>query len=86
MNGKGCWKCWKDNVMIERLWWSLKYECVYLQAFDNGTDAKAGIAWWLNFYNQERPHSTLGLSTPAEAYKMYSHVKKVPPTATLVLT
>jgi len=65
MDGKGRWI---DNRMIERLWRSLKYECVYLHAFEKGTDAKAGIKKWLAYYNAERPHSSHGILTPNEAY------------------
>jgi putative transposase len=65
MDGKGRWI---DNRMIERLWRSLKYECVYLHAFERGADAKAGIKKWLAYYNAERPHSTHGILTPNEAY------------------
>jgi putative transposase len=54
--------------MIERLWLSLKYECVYLHAFERSADAKAGIKKWLAYYNAERPHSTHGILTPNEAY------------------
>ena len=50
---------WIDNRMIERLWRSLKYECVYLHAFERGSEAKAGIRKWLEYYNAEQPHSTL---------------------------
>lgn len=65
MDSKGRWM---DNVMIERLWRSLKYECVYLHAFETGSEAKAGIAKWITFYNQQRPHSSLDDKTPSEAY------------------
>ena len=65
MDGKGRWI---DNRMIERLWRSLKYECVYLHAFETGSQAKAGIGKWLAYYNAERPHSTHGILTPDEAY------------------
>ena len=65
MDGKGAWR---DNRMIERLWRSLKYECVYLHAFEKGSEAKAGIGKWLAYYNVERPHSTHGILTPDEAY------------------
>jgi len=65
MDGKGRWI---DNRMIERLWRSLKYECVYLYAFETGSQAKAGIGKWLAYYNAERPHSTHGILTPDEAY------------------
>jgi putative transposase len=65
MDGKGRWM---DNVFIERLWRSLKYECVYLNAFETGSEARAGIGRWIVYYNTERPHSALGERTPAEAY------------------
>ena len=66
MDGKGRWI---DNRMIERLWRSLKYECVYLHAFERGSEAKAGIGKWLAYYNADRPHSTHGILTPNEAYE-----------------
>ena len=65
MDGKGRWM---DNVMIEQLWRSLKYECVYLQAFETGSEARAGIGSWIDYYNIKRPHSALAGQTPAEAY------------------
>lgn len=65
MDGKGAWR---DNRMIERLWRSLKYECVYLNAFETGSEMRAGIGKWLNYYNADRPHSTHGILTPDEAY------------------
>lgn len=66
MHGKGQWI---DNVFIERLWRSLKYECIYLNAFDSFADANAGIDWWMTYYNNERPHSSLSDNkTPAEVY------------------
>ena len=65
MDGKGQWI---DNVFIERLWRSLKYECVYLNAFDSVRDAAVGIDYWMRYYNTERPHSSLGDRTPEEAY------------------
>jgi putative transposase len=65
MDGEGRWM---DNVFIERLWRSLKYECVYLQAFETCLEARAGIAWWIDDYNRERPHSMLDDRTPEEAY------------------
>jgi len=52
MDGKGRWM---DNVMIERLWRSLKYECVYLHAFEGGSEARKGIGEWIRFYNERRP-------------------------------
>ncbi len=66
MDGKGRWI---DNRMIERLWRSLKYECVYLNAFETGSEMRAGISKWLTYYNSERPHSTHGILTPDEAYE-----------------
>ncbi|MFC0281423.1 integrase core domain-containing protein, partial [Falsigemmobacter intermedius] len=57
-----------DNRMIERLWRSLKYECVYLNAFETGSEARKGIGAWISYYNEKRPHSSHGLLTPAEAY------------------
>lgn len=68
MDGKGRWT---DNVFVERLWRSLKYECVYLNAFDSVRDAITGIGIWMDYYNQERPHSSLGDLTPGEAYESW---------------
>lgn len=65
MDGRGRWM---DNVFIERLWRSLKYECVYLNAFETGSEARAGIGGWITYYNASRPHSALGGRTPAEAH------------------
>nr|WP_296430358.1 IS3 family transposase [Roseovarius sp. BRH_c41] len=65
MDGKGRWI---DNRMIERLWRSLKYECVYLRAFETGSQAREGIGRWLAYYNAERPHSTHGILTPDEVH------------------
>lgn len=65
MDGKGRWM---DNVFIERLWRSLKYECVYLREFETGHDAKAEIGGWIDYYNRERPHSAFVDKTPMEAY------------------
>ena len=65
MDGKGRWM---DNVMIERLWRSLKYECVYLQAFETGSQARAGIGRWIDYYNSSRPHSLFDGRTPEEVY------------------
>ncbi|MGB3562762.1 MAG: IS3 family transposase, partial [Thermoanaerobaculia bacterium] len=65
MDGKGRWM---DNVFIERLWRSLKYECAYLSEFATGSEARAGIGWWMSFYNERRPHSSLDDRTPEEAH------------------
>lgn len=65
MDGKGRWM---DNIFIERLWRSLKYECVYLREFETGVDAKREIGNWLDYYNTDRPHSSLADKTPMEVY------------------
>jgi putative transposase len=65
MDGKGRWT---DNVMIERLWRSLKYECIYLHAFETASEVRQGIERWIDYYNLERPHSSLDDRTPHEAY------------------
>ena len=57
-----------DNVFIESLWRSLKYECVYLNEFETGSQAREGIGRWMTYYNEERPHSALDDLTPSEAY------------------
>jgi len=66
MDGKG--RC-MDNVFVERLWRSLKYEEVYLKAYDTVAEARAGIAAWLRFYNHERPHQALDYRTPWQAFQ-----------------
>jgi putative transposase len=65
MDGKGAWR---DNVFVERLWRSVKYEEVYLRAYDSAGEARACIGRYLNFYNGRRPHSSLDGATPDEAY------------------
>jgi len=65
MDGRGRWM---DNVFIERLWRSLKYECVYMNAFETGSETRTGLRRWIDYYNAERPHSALGGRTPAEAH------------------
>ena len=59
---------WMDNVMIERLWRSLKYGCIYLHAFETGSEVRQGLERWINRYNTCRPHSSLDDRTPDEAY------------------
>jgi putative transposase len=66
MDGRGRWM---DNVFIERLWRSLKYECVYLHAFETGSELRAGLTKWVGYYNAGRPHSALAGQTPDEAYR-----------------
>jgi putative transposase len=65
MDGQGCWR---DNIFVERLWRSIKYEEVYLHAYASVSDAKAGIGRYLTQYNAARPHSSLADQTPDEAY------------------
>ena len=74
MDGRGRWI---DNRMIERLLRSLKYECVYIRAFETGKEAKAEIGKWLTWYNTERPHSRHGILTPDEAYAMETAPRKL---------
>ena len=66
MDGRGRWM---DNIFIERLWRSLKYEAVYLHDLADGFEARLLIDEWIGFYNTERPHSALDGKTPAEAYR-----------------
>jgi putative transposase len=65
MDGKGAWR---DNVFVERLWRSLKYEEVYLRAYDSVAEARTSIGRYLTFYNTQRPHSSLDRRTPDQAY------------------
>jgi putative transposase len=65
MDGRGSWR---DNVFVERLWRSIKYEEVYLRAYDTVSDARTSIGRYLAFYNGHRPHSSLDRMTPDEAY------------------
>ena len=68
MDGRGHWL---DNVFIERLWLSLRYECVYLNAFETGSEARAGIGRWIDFYNRLRPHTALGGITPDMCHELH---------------
>jgi len=65
MDGKGSWR---DNVFVERLWRSVKYEEVYLKAYAGVAEARASIGQYLEFYNRKRPHSSLAARTPDYAY------------------
>jgi putative transposase len=75
MDGKGRWM---DNVFIERLWRSLKYECVYLNNFENGQQVKAIIRNWMKHYNRHRPHSTFDGQTPHEVYVKIQNLNGAP--------
>lgn len=65
MDGKGAWR---DNVFVERLWRTIKYEEVYLRAYASVSEARASIDRYLVFHNSRRPHSSLGGQTPDQAY------------------
>jgi putative transposase len=65
IDGKGAWR---DNVFIERLWPSIKYEEIYLRAYASVSEARAGIRQYLMFYNTRRPHSSLDGKPPDQAY------------------
>jgi putative transposase len=69
MDGRGAWR---DNVFVERLWRSVKYEEVYLRAYDSVGEARASLGRYLTFYNTRRPHSSLDARTPDHAY--FNHV------------
>jgi putative transposase len=65
MDGKGAWR---DNVFVERLWRSIKYEEVYLRTYDSVAQARALLGRYIDFYNRRRPHSSLVGRTPEQAY------------------
>jgi putative transposase len=65
MDGRGAWR---DNVFVERLWRSVKYECVYLHAYDTVAQARTSIMNYVDWYNHSRPHSSLDLKTPYQVY------------------
>jgi putative transposase len=65
MDGKGAWR---DNIFVERLWRTVKYEEVYLRAYASVSEARVSIGRYLAFYNGRRPHSSLGGQTPEQAY------------------
>ncbi len=73
MDGKGRFL---DTIFVERLWRSMKYECVYLHAWETGSEVKAGIRKWMEFYNRKRPHSALGGKPPAVVYWQRSKINQ----------
>jgi putative transposase len=83
MDGRGAWR---DNVFVERLWRSVKYEEVYLRAYDSVSDARASLGRYLAFYNGRRPHSSLGARTPEQAYldHLPSPISEIPSFYTLL--
>ena len=72
MDGRGAWR---DNVFVERLWRSVKYEEVYLRAYGSVGEARASIGRYLEFYNRKRPHSSLDARTPDQAY--FGHLSQI---------
>lgn len=77
MDGRGRWM---DNVMIERLWRSVKYECVYLRELATGSELRQALAWWFEFYNHRRPHFAFDGRKPMEIYRRFMP-EGVPPQA-----
>jgi putative transposase len=78
MDGRGRWM---DNVMIERLWRSLKYECAYLREMGTGSELRQALAWWFDFYNNRRPHFAFDGKKPMEIYQNRSRPEGVSPLA-----
>ena len=72
----GCSR-WMDNVFIEQLWRSLKYECVFLNAFETGSEGRSGIGRWIGYYNADRPHSSFQGRTPDEVYAIEFTTEKM---------
>ena len=70
MDGRG--RC-QDNIFIERLWWTVKYQYLYLRSFGNGSDLRRGLAGWISRYNHDRGHSALDDKTPDEVYYGLPH-------------
>jgi putative transposase len=66
-----------DNVFIERLWRSLKYECVFLNALETGSKARVRIGRWIGYYNARRPHSSFAGRTPDEVYAIELTTEKL---------
>lgn len=70
MDGRGCYH---DNIFVERLWRTVKYECVYLHAFDDGRQLRQTLAQYFDWYNRERPHAALGGNSPDDLYFQTNH-------------
>jgi len=73
MDGKGCWR---DNVFVERLWKSIKYEEICLHAYNSVSEARAGIGKYFSFYNQRRPHTEHGGDIPDSMYFSTTNLKQ----------
>ncbi len=73
MDGKGCYR---DNIFVERLWRTVKYECVYLYAFEDGAVAREKLKAYFQWYNQERDHQSLAYQTPDEVYFQANNQKQ----------
>ena len=73
MDGKGRWI---NNVFVERLWWSVKYEDLYLHAYETPREVKLALTKYFSFYNQRRPHQSLEYRTPDEMYFATDQMKK----------
>ena len=67
MDGRGAWR---DNIIVERLWKTVKYERIYMYAYDSVNEARSSIMQYLAWYNQSKPHSRFDKRTPDEAYGM----------------
>ncbi len=74
MDGRGRFQ---DNIFIERLWWTLKYQYFYLRTFESGSELRNGLKTWFQYYNRERFHQSLEDWTPNEIYFMKQELKKV---------
>ncbi len=74
MDGRGRWM---DNVFIERLRRSLKYECVFLNAFETGSETRTGIGRWIDYYKHQRPHSSYAGRPPGEVYATTEMTEKL---------
>ena len=81
MDGKGSYR---DNLFIERLWRTVKYEEVYLKAYQDGREARISLGRYFQFYNAERPHQSLGYRTPVEVYMPSAHHGRIPVTTTIL--
>ena len=83
MDGKGRYM---DNLFVERLWRKVKYEEVYLKAYADGRQARAGLGPYFHFYNAQRPYQTLGYRTPAEVFSQASATLPAQPDRKRVVT